>query len=74
MSFQLVPMFTLAEVRDWRAVKAGLWLSQTGLVGLTVALTLNAGYAAAAGAAVVLVGMLVSDILLALLDPRIRFN
>lgn len=38
VSFQLIPMFTLGEVRDWRPVNAGLWLSQIGLVGLAPAL------------------------------------
>ncbi|MDO8543258.1 MAG: hypothetical protein Q7S40_22710 [Opitutaceae bacterium] len=38
VAFQLVPMFTLGEVRDWRLINAGLWLSQLGMIGLVVAL------------------------------------
>ena len=60
VTFQLVPMFTLGEVREWRPVKIGLWLSQGGLVGLSVALAANAGRVAAACAALILVGMVVS--------------
>ncbi|MBP9914522.1 MAG: hypothetical protein KBF26_14070 [Opitutaceae bacterium] len=37
VGFQLVPMFTLGEVRDWRLANGGLWLSQAGLLGLTPA-------------------------------------
>lgn len=37
VGFQLVPMFTLGEVRDWRLAKLGLWLAQGGLIGLTPA-------------------------------------
>jgi hypothetical protein len=60
VTFQLVPMFTLGEVRDWRLVKMGLWLSQTGLIGLTAALAWHAGYVAAAFAMLILAGMLAS--------------
>lgn len=38
VGFQLVPMFTLAEVRDWRLANIGLVLSQVGLLGLAPAL------------------------------------
>jgi hypothetical protein len=50
-------MFTLGEVRDWRPVKAGLWCSEIGLVGLTVALTMQAGYIAVACGTSILIGM-----------------
>ena len=39
--FQLIPMFTLAEVPDWRPAKAGLVLSQTGLLGLVPCLAVD---------------------------------
>lgn len=64
VTFQLVPMFTLGEVRNWRGVKAGLWLSQTGLVGLTVALVVHAGYLSAICAALIVVGMVASAVAL----------
>lgn len=55
-TFQLVPMFTMAEVRRPRWVAAGLWLAQLGLLGLTPALaaghfagTVLAGVLLAAG-------------------------
>ena len=38
VGFQLLPMFTLGEVRDWRLAKTGLWLTQLGLVALMPAL------------------------------------
>lgn len=47
VAFQLVPMFTLGEVRDWRPAKAGLWLSQLGLLGLVPSLAWDSGPAAA---------------------------
>jgi hypothetical protein len=56
VTFRLVPMFTLGEVPDWRPVRAGLWLSQLGLLLLAPALAfhhpriaLAAGCAIAAG-------------------------
>jgi hypothetical protein len=42
VGFQLLPMFTLGEVRDWRLAQAGLWLSQLGLIGLVTALVARA--------------------------------
>jgi hypothetical protein len=60
VTFQLVPMFTLGEVRDWRPVKTGLWLSQLGLLGLVVALASNAGHVSAVCAGLILAGMLAS--------------
>lgn len=57
VTFRLVPMFTLAEVPDWRAVRAGLWLSQIGLLGLVPALAFNHGYLAAFFGAVIAAGL-----------------
>lgn len=64
VTFRLVPMFTLGEVRDWRLPRRGLMLSQLGLVGLATALVLRAGYAAAIFGALVLAGMIVSGVAL----------
>jgi hypothetical protein len=53
VTFRLVPMFTLGDVPSWRPVHAGLWLSQTGLLGLAPALAWHArGWAAVSGGAV----------------------
>jgi len=60
VTFQLVPMFTLGDVRDWRLVKTGLWLSQIGLLGLTQALAWDAGYAAAVCGGLIFAGMFAS--------------
>ncbi len=38
VGFQLIPMFTLGEVKHWWLAKTGLWLSQLGLVALVPAL------------------------------------
>jgi hypothetical protein len=53
-------MFTLGDVPDWRPVRAGLWCSQIGLLGLAPALALHAGYAAAGSGALILVGLISS--------------
>jgi hypothetical protein len=60
VTFRLVPMFTLAEVREWRPVRTGLWLSQIGLIGLAPALAWRRGYVAAVFALLVVAGLLVS--------------
>ena len=60
VTFRLIPMFTLADVSDWRPVRAGLWLSQIGLLGLAPALAWRRGYVAAAFALLVLGGLLAS--------------
>ncbi len=57
VTFRLVPMFTLGEVRDWRPVKAGLWLSQPGLLGLAPALALGVPAATAVTALMILAGL-----------------
>jgi hypothetical protein len=60
VSFTLIPMFTLAEVRSWRLVKAGLWCGQLGLVGLVAALAFHATWATFAFALLILVGFVCS--------------
>jgi len=61
VTFRLVPMFTLGDVPDWRPVRAGLWLSQLGLLGLAPALAWRAEFAAAASGALVLAGIIASS-------------
>ena len=56
VTFKLVPMFTLGEVRDWGPVKAGLWLSQIGLLGLIPALILGASAVTTVFAGLILLG------------------
>jgi hypothetical protein len=64
VTFRLVPMFTLGEVPDWRPVRAGLWLSQLGLLGLAPALAWHArGWTAVSGTAV-LAGVIASAVAL----------
>jgi hypothetical protein len=60
VTFQLVPMFTLGETRDWRPVKMGLWFSQIGLLGLVTALAAGEGYTTAFCAALIVAGMALS--------------
>lgn len=60
VSFRLVPMFTLGDVPDWRPVRAGLWLSQLGLLGLAPALAWQSGALALGSATLVVAGMLAS--------------
>lgn len=60
VGFQLVPMFTMAEVKSWRLAKTGLWLSQTGLVALIPALIWQNRAAALAGAAAIGGGLVFS--------------
>lgn len=45
VTFQLVPMFTLGEVRDWRLASRGFWISQAALAGLIPALLMGAAWA-----------------------------
>lgn len=56
--FQLVPMFTLGEVRDWRPAVRSFWLSQTALAGLLPALLLHSAWGATAAGTVLLAGYL----------------
>ena len=57
VTFRLVPMFTLGDVRDWRPVNAGLWLSQLGLLGLAPALALAWPVATVVTALMILAGL-----------------
>lgn len=65
VSFQLVPMFTLGEVRDWRLANAGLWLSQLGLLALAPALAWHVAFLAFVSALVITAGLLCSALGLA---------
>jgi hypothetical protein len=60
VSFQLVPMFTLGEVRDWKRAKIGLGLTQGGLLALAPGLAWHQPLPACAGAAAIAAGLLVS--------------
>lgn len=62
VGFQLVPMFTLGEVRDWRLANCGLWLSQLGLVVLAPALTWHGEKWALAAALAITAGMVCSGV------------
>lgn len=62
VGFQLVPMFTLGEVRDWRLANTGLWLAQGGLVVLAPALAWALGPLALAGALAIAAGIVCSAI------------
>jgi hypothetical protein len=82
VSFQLIPMFTLGEVRDWRLVNSGLWLSQIGLIGLAPALWWSAPAVATSCALLILAGWICSGVALVralatrkkrALDPGTRF-
>jgi hypothetical protein len=57
VTFQLVPMFTLGELRRPRWVATGLWATQAGLPLLTVGLALAWPVLTAAGGVVVLAGL-----------------
>ena len=60
VSFQLLPMFTLGEVRDWQAAKTGLWLSQLGLIGLAAALAWHIGPIAVLSGLTITAGLIFS--------------
>ena len=62
VGFQLLPMFTLGEVRDWRLAKAGLWGSQLGLIALAPSLTCHLGPLAFSGALAVTAGLIFSGV------------
>ncbi|HEU5078442.1 MAG TPA: hypothetical protein VFT72_04480 [Opitutaceae bacterium] len=62
VSFQLVPMFTLGEVRDWRLAKLGQWLVQGGLLVLAPALAWHLSWIALIGAGAIASGVLCSAI------------
>ena len=65
VSFQLVPMFTLGDVRDWRLANAGMWSSQLGLAALAPALVWQIGSLTLLGAAAIVAGMILSAVGLA---------
>lgn len=60
VGFQLVPMFTLGEVRDWRLANAGLGFSQFGLLALAPALAWHLAPLALPGALAITMGMICS--------------
>jgi hypothetical protein len=62
VGFQLVPMFTLGEVRDWRLANVGLGLSQIGMVGLAPGLAWHIGPLALLSALAVTTGMICSGV------------
>jgi hypothetical protein len=62
VSFQLLPMFTLGEVRDWRLANGGLWLSQAGLIGLVPALAWHLAAPALLGAVAITAGLICSAV------------
>jgi hypothetical protein len=62
VGFQLVPMFTLAEVRDWRLANLGLGLSQGGLLVLAPALAWHVAWLALAGALAIAAGLACSGV------------
>lgn len=62
VGFQLIPMFTLGEVRDWRLAKTGLWLSQTGLLVLTPSLVWQLAIPACAAASAITAGLIISGL------------
>jgi hypothetical protein len=62
VGFQLVPMFTLGEVRDWRLANIGLGLAQGGLLGLAPALVWHLGPLALLGALAIAAGMICSAV------------
>lgn len=63
--FQLVPMFTLGEVRDWTLPRRGLWLSQLGLLVLAPGLAWPFGWLATFGAVAIAAGLVCSAVALA---------
>lgn len=62
VGFQLVPMFTLGEVRDWRLANIGLALSQGGLLVLGPALIWHGEWIALLSATAITAGMLCSAV------------
>lgn len=79
--FQLVPMFTLGEVQDWRLATGSFWISQAALVGLLAALLLRSAWGATGAGLLLLAGYVGSARALAVvlrsrrkraLDPGVR--
>lgn len=72
-TFQLVPMFTMADLRRAGWVRAGLWFSQAGMLLLAPGLACGQGTAALAGALLVGAGVGSSGVaLIATLRSRRR--
>lgn len=62
VSFQLVPMFTLGQVHDWRLAKWGQWSVQAGLLVLAPGLAWHRSWVALAGAIIIACGMTCSAV------------
>ncbi len=62
VGFQLVPMFTLGEIRHWWLAKTGLWCSQLGLLALLPGLVWQLELLAFGGALAITVGLLFSGL------------
>jgi hypothetical protein len=62
VGFQLVPMFTLGEVRDWKLANTGLWFSQLGLLVLAPALVWQINALALLCALAITTGMICSAV------------
>lgn len=59
-TFQLIPMFTLSGVQNWKRVRVGLWGTQIGLALLAPALAWNWRLGVIAGAGLLALGVGVS--------------
>jgi hypothetical protein len=62
VGFQLVPMFTLGEIRHWWLAKTGLWCSQLGLLALLPGLVWQLDLLAFGGALAITIGLLFSGL------------
>ena len=62
VAFQLIPMFTMGEVRHWWMAKTGLWLSQLGLVALVPGFIWHWEWVAFAGALAASSGLIFSGL------------
>ncbi len=71
VGFQLIPMFTLGEVRDWRLANLGLVFSQGGLLVLAPGLAWGWGWVSWLAAVAVAAGLVCSAVALrAALETR----
>ncbi|MBE7537122.1 MAG: hypothetical protein HS122_01745 [Opitutaceae bacterium] len=57
VTFQLVPMFTLGDVHDWKLPTRGFWMTQIALIGLLPALLLRAAWVETAMGVLLLSGL-----------------
>lgn len=62
VGFQLVPMFTLGEIRDWRLANWGLALSQGGLFALVIGLAWQRAWLQLPGALAIAAGLACSGL------------